>query len=372
MKKTALAGVFVLLFVFAMTSPSSSQTRGQAPPNMPGAFTFIPKADLEAVMGPTRGDRPARVVNIAGGANLGVYILHYPATKNPTPPSSFYHSEISELYYVIRGEGTALLGGQLQNPMWRDSNTTSFREVSGPGVAGTITGYKSQKWSAGDIIIVPAGVPHTIGFEVTVPNDILRVVVDPKRSLKLVTNREASLARLRAEAQEQAPGQTVATTSKPGPPSSPGVFTFIPKAATEALMGPTRGDRPARVVNIANGANLGAFILHYEPMKNTLPVNSFYHSEVSEVYYVIRGEGTALLGGELDKAVWDDPNSTAIKEVRGPSVNGVIKNYKTQKWSAGDTIVVSAGVPHSMGFEVTAKTDILRVAVDPKRALNLK
>ena len=137
-------------------------------------------------------------------------------------------------------------------------------------------------------------------------------------------------------------------------------------------MGPTRGDRPARVVNIANGANLGAFILHYEPMKNTLPVNSFYHSEVSEVYYVIRGEGTALLGGELDKAVWDDPNSTAIKEVRGPSVNGVIKNYKTQKWSAGDTIVVSAGVPHSMGFEVTAKTDILRVAVDPKRALNLK
>src|SRR5437867_10622317 len=56
MKKTALAGVFVLLFVFAMTSPSSSQTRGQAPPNMPGAFTFIPKADLEAVMGPTRGD----------------------------------------------------------------------------------------------------------------------------------------------------------------------------------------------------------------------------------------------------------------------------------------------------------------------------
>src|SRR5438128_12702347 len=117
---------------------------------------------------------------------------------------------------------------------------------------------------------------------------------------------------------------------------------------------------------------MGGFIGHCEPMKNRLPAASFYHSEVNELYYLIRGEGTALLGGELDKPVWDDPNSKAIKEVRGPSVNGTMKNYKTQKWSAGDAIIVSAGVPHSMGFEVTAKTDILRVAIDPKRALNLK
>lgn len=370
MKKTPSFPVLALLLLFAMTSQSSSQAGKPAPSKMPGTFTYIPKADLEALMGPTRGDRPSRVVNIGGGANLGVYILHYPTMKNPLPPSSFYHTEISELYYVIRGEGTALLGGELENPTWRDTNTTSFREVSGPGVAGTIKNYKTQKWLPGDIIIVPAGVPHTIGFEVTVPNDILRVVFDPKRVLKLVTSRNESLARLKAETQE--PAAAAAAPGKPGPSKMPGEFTFIPKAATEALMGPTRGDRPARVVNVASGANLGAFILHYETMKNTLPVTSFYHSEVSELYYVIRGEGTALLGGELENPVWDDPNSTAIKEVRGPSVNGTMKNYTTQKWSAGDAIIVSAGVPHSMGFEVTARTDILRVVVDPRRALQLK
>ena len=382
MKKTNLWTFLVFPLAFALVLQSSSQAQGQkqeqakapaktAPPNMPGNFTFIPKADLEAVMGPTRGDRPARVVNIAGGANLGVYILHYPTMKNPMPPSSFYHSEISELYYVIRGEGTALLGGELENPTWRPTNTASFSGVSGPGVAGTLKGYKTQKWSPGDIIIVPAGVPHTVGFEVTVPNDILRVVIDPKRVLKLVPTREAEMERLRAESQ-QPENQAAAAPGKPGPKNMPGESTFIPKAATEALMGPARGDRPARVVNIANGANLGAYILHYEPMKNKLPVTSFYHSEISELYYVIRGEGTALLGGELENAVWDDPNTTAIKEVRGPSVNGTMKNYRTQKWSAGDTILVSAGVPHSMGFEVTEKTDILRVVYDPKRALQLK
>src|SRR5213592_612922 len=110
-----------------------------------------------------------------------------------------------------------------------------------------------------------------------------------------------------------------ATQGRPAPPNIPGTFVFIPKADTEALMGPTRGDRPARVVNIGGGANLGAFILHYETMTNKLPVSSFYHSEVSELYYVIKGAGTALLGGELENATWDDPNSTAIKEVRGPS-----------------------------------------------------
>jgi oxalate decarboxylase/phosphoglucose isomerase-like protein (cupin superfamily) len=368
------ACILVLLIGLSISIDASAQARGQgrpAPPNMPGTFTFIPRADLDAVMGPTRGDRPARVVNmLSGGGNMGEYVLHYPPLKNPMPPSSFYHSEISELYYVIRGQGTALLGGELENPTWRPDNTASFRQVSGPGVAGTLKNYKTQKWGPGDIIIVPAGVPHTIGFEVTVTNDILRVVIDPKRVLNPVNTREQSLALARAEAQEQ--GERQSAPARPGPPNMPGTFTFIPKADVEAQMGPTRGDRPVRVVPIANNANLGAFILHYETMKNTLPVNSFYHSEISELYYVIRGAGTALLGGEMQNPTWDDSKSDAIRQVRGPSVNGTMKNYQTVKWTAGDTVIVPAGVPHSMGFEVTEKTDILRVVFDPKKSIQPK
>ncbi len=82
-------------------------------------------------------------------------------------------------------------------------------------------------------------------------------------------------------------------------------------------------------------------------MKNTVPVSAFYHTEISELYYVIRGSGTALLGGELQNAAWDDSNSDAIRQVRGPSVNGTMKNYQMVKWTAGDTIIVPAGVPHA-------------------------
>ena len=222
--------LLALLIVLSISIGAFSQARGRAqaqgrgqaapaarpaPPNMPGTFTVIPKADLEAVMGPARGDRPARVVNVNGGANLGAYILHYPPIENTLPASSFYHSEISELYYVIRGEGVALLGGELENPAWRPENTTSFRQTSGPGVAGTLKGYTTQKWGPGDIMIVPAGVPHTIGFEVTVTNDILRVVIDPRRVLGLVRNRAESLAL--AQAPEQAQGQTAAPPAQAGP-----------------------------------------------------------------------------------------------------------------------------------------------------------
>jgi mannose-6-phosphate isomerase-like protein (cupin superfamily) len=373
MQKKVIGNLLAILIGLPMSIDTFAQARGQgrpAPPNMPGTFTFIPKADLEAVMGPTRGDRPARVVGIGGDANMGAYILHYPPMKNSLPPSSFYHSEISELYYVIRGQGTALLGGELENPAWRPENTVSFRQVSGPGVAGTLKNYTTQKWGPGDIIIVPAGVPHTIGFEVTVTNDTLRVVVDPHKVLNLVTTRAQSLAAARAEDQPQP--QSPASPAKPGPGRMPGTFTFIPKANVEALMGPTRGDRPIRVVSVGNNANLGAFILHYETMKNTPPVSSFYHSEISELYYVIRGSGTALLGGQLENAIWDNSNSDAIRQVRGPSVNGTIKNYQTVKWTAGDTIVVPAGVPHTMGFEVTERTDILRVVFDPKKSIQQK
>src|SRR5262245_9635990 len=206
MQKDVIRILFAVLMCLAISIHALAQTRGQgrpAPPNMSGTFTFIPKTDLEAVMGPTRGDRPARVVRVGGGASMGAYILHYPPMNNPLPPSSFYHTEISELYYVIRGQGTALLGGELENPTWRPEKTISFRQVSGPGVAGTLKNYKTQRWGPGDIIIVPPGVPHTIGFRVTVHNYSLMVVVDPKSVLNLVATRAQSLVAAQAEAQQQ-------------------------------------------------------------------------------------------------------------------------------------------------------------------------
>ena len=132
-------------------------------------------------------------------------------------------------------------------------------------------------------------------------------------------------------------------------------------------------DTPARVVKIGDNGRFGAFVLHMEPRKPAeAAVGSFYHSEIAELYYFIRGSGTAMLGGELENATWDDSNSASIRQVRGPSVNGTMKNAKAQKFTAGDIFIVSPGVPHSVTYQVDERTDIIRAVIDPKGTLELK
>src|SRR2546426_68649 len=98
----------------------------------------------------------------------------------------------------------------------------------------------------------------------------------------------------------------------------------LPHADLEALM-KTNGDHPARVVDIAKSYNLGAYLLHFETRPTTAgPLNGWAHN-ISELYYVIRGAGTFLIGGELENPKQDDPNGQSVKEVRGPSTSGQIK-----------------------------------------------
>src|SRR5437867_7585893 len=168
-----------------------------------------------------------------------------------------------------------------------------------------------------------------------------------------------------AQAQGKAQGQ------KGSAPPKSGTLTFIPHADLEALM-KTNGDHPARVVDIAKSYNLGAYLLHFDPRPPNTNLGGWAHNDISELYYVIRGAGTFLIGGELENPTKDDPNTDSVKTVRGPSVSGKINGYTAQKYVAGDSMIIPVGVPHLPGYEVTEKTDIVRVVIDPERALNLK
>jgi mannose-6-phosphate isomerase-like protein (cupin superfamily) len=148
--------------------------------------------------------------------------------------------------------------------------------------------------------------------------------------------------------------------------------TFIPRAVFDALA-KTDGDHPARVVDIAKSYNLGAYMLRLSPRKpTTTTMNGWAHHDISELYYVIKGSGTFLIGGQLLNPKQDDPNTESVKTVRGPSMTGEIKDYKVQKYQAGDVIIIPVGVAHFPTYEVTETAEILRVVIDPQRAVNLK
>jgi len=179
MQRRIVSGILALAFALSMTVLSSAQAQKKAQ-----GFTFIPHADLEAQM-KTNGDHPVRVVDIANKYNLGAYLLHF----DPRPPNTmlngWLHNDISELYYVLRGSGTFLIGGELENPTKDDANGESVQTVRGPSMSGKIKGYSAQKYVPGDIMIIPVGVPHLPGYEVTEKTDIVRVVIDPDKALRL-------------------------------------------------------------------------------------------------------------------------------------------------------------------------------------------
>ena len=53
----------------------------------------------------------------------------------------------------MRGAGTFMIGGSLDNPTEDDANSYSTKVVRGPSVSGTFRGVTEQKIEAGDLVI---------------------------------------------------------------------------------------------------------------------------------------------------------------------------------------------------------------------------
>ncbi|MGA2713592.1 MAG: hypothetical protein ABSG41_10850 [Bryobacteraceae bacterium] len=361
----------IAILVFAQTSKQGASA-AKPPGNLPGVFTFIPKADVEKVQKAIENgfpnDAPVRMVDIANRFHLGVYTLNSMPTKPVapgTPVMGFYHNDIAEVYLIVSGNGTWRVGGELENPKADDNASRGVKEVRGPGVVGVLKGYTNQKITAGDILIVPPGVPHSPG-DMMETTKIIRVVIDPHKVLPLVPSA----------------GQTSSASLPPVPakpaPNLPGTWTFIPRAEIEKTMKEievpgTYGDRAVRTVDLpAINFRVGVYVLHGTKLSDKPPTSGWYHTNIAEIYYFLRGAGTFVIGGSLENPTPDDANSYSTKVVRGPSVSGIMKGFTEQKIEAGDLLIAPTGVPHIPGKVTIVPRDIVRIALDPDKVLPLK
>ena len=103
-----------------------------------------------------------------------------------TPPlgaaTGIAHDGQTETYIIISGGGTLVTGGRIVNGRRSAPDSQVTRVLNGPSCSGTITGddVVRKVVKVGDIIIIPAGVPHgwtDIGDHV----DYLSVRPDPDR-----------------------------------------------------------------------------------------------------------------------------------------------------------------------------------------------
>jgi hypothetical protein len=137
-------------------------------------------------------DEPLRVLD-AGVNRLGVFIVGRPKKSGPeriTPDGAVAVTEglqldqVSAIVQVLSGAGEFVTGGTLVAPM-RMPPDDPDAAVIGPGSRGkAILGGERRRIVRGDMVIIPAGVPH--GFAVIeAPITYLVIRVDTGRTLPL-------------------------------------------------------------------------------------------------------------------------------------------------------------------------------------------
>lgn len=177
----------------------------------PKGATYITDEQVKLINAGPGVDR--QIVNVdIGKLNLAVGIIHRGRSGAPAAPaaaaapaapaaapepcgertaappagtaSGIAHDGQTETYIIVSGGGTLVTGGRIVNGRKSAPESTVTRVLNGPSCSGPIVGTDvvRQVVKTGDIIIIPAGVPH--GWtDIADHVDYLSVRPDPDRVL---------------------------------------------------------------------------------------------------------------------------------------------------------------------------------------------
>jgi mannose-6-phosphate isomerase-like protein (cupin superfamily) len=107
-----------------------------------------------------RVDQQARDVDI-GKAHVGIGVVYRGKLAAPGPGSVAEHDLVSEVYYIMSGSGTLVLGPDIADMKRRPADAETVRLFNGPGNNGsTIRNGKTYNLKAGDVVVIPAGTGH--------------------------------------------------------------------------------------------------------------------------------------------------------------------------------------------------------------------
>jgi mannose-6-phosphate isomerase-like protein (cupin superfamily) len=126
--------------------------------------TYIPLDELQAytkkALAEKRTDQQVRDIDI-GKAHIGIGMVYRGKLDAPAPNSVAEHDLVSEVYYIISGSGTLVLGPDIADMKRRPATQETVRMFNGPGNNGsTIRDGKTYQLKAGDMVVIPAGTGH--------------------------------------------------------------------------------------------------------------------------------------------------------------------------------------------------------------------
>src|SRR6185436_12920938 len=155
----ALVVTAVVMLAQAKINPTDPQPTCRMCPG-----TYIPLSEMDAytkkAIAESLVDQRVRAVDI-GKSNIGIGLVYRGKLTAPTANSVAEHDQVSEVYYIIDGTATLVLGPDITNRARRPANERTVVERNGPGNNGSdVKNGVTYQLKKGDIVIIPAGTGH--------------------------------------------------------------------------------------------------------------------------------------------------------------------------------------------------------------------
>ena len=150
--------------------------------------TYIPNDEVQQyvrkAIAEKLTDQQIRDVEI-GKSHVGIGVVYRGKLASPAPESVAEHDLVSEVYHIIDGSATLMLGPDIVGAKRRPADLETVRLFNGPGNNGSsIRNGVSYELKPGDVVVIPAGTGHwftKIDDHVT----YLMVRIDPDKATPL-------------------------------------------------------------------------------------------------------------------------------------------------------------------------------------------
>jgi mannose-6-phosphate isomerase-like protein (cupin superfamily) len=116
-----------------------------------------------------------------GKAHIGIGMVHRGKLDAPASESVAEHDLVSEVYHIIDGSATLVLGPDIVGMKRRPATQETVRQFNGPGNNGeTIRNGVAYQLKPGDVVIIPAGTGHWF-TKIDDHIDYVMVRIDPDK-----------------------------------------------------------------------------------------------------------------------------------------------------------------------------------------------
>ena len=175
---------FSTILCLLMGQPALAQDPARANPTDPQPTctmcpgTYIPASELESY---TKKALAEKLLDQQVRAHIGIGVVHRGRLEKPAPDSVAEHDQISEVYRVLSGAATLVLGPDIVNRQRRPATLRTVVEFNGPGNNGSeVQGGIAYEIKAGDVVVIPAGTGHWF-TRIEDHIDYLMVRIDPDK-----------------------------------------------------------------------------------------------------------------------------------------------------------------------------------------------